>query len=366
VIGWFVATRIFILCAAHLGAASMSGHARARWSGISLSWLARPSKGELGPSPAQLLEPLVRWDSLYYLYIAREGYPPREPPAPKYEVAFFPLYPLLVRAVDRGFCDIFWSAVIVSNLSAFLAGLVFLRYATAISSPSAGRRSTLLLLASPGAHFLSLPYTEGLFVLLMVCGLLALERERPLTTGILAALATATRSAGIALTLLLVVSAWNRRADPRAFARRMIAAVGSLGGMGAFSLYCWRRYGDALAFVHIQHRWGRRMSLAGPWRAFFGFNVDPDYYLVTIGALALAVWMIRNMRARESLAAWLLLLLPLATGSLKSMIRFQSANPPLVAAAGTLPTAQFRGLLIFSTLMMLLEVFLFSAGFPHY
>jgi len=56
----------------------------------------------------------------------------------------------------------------------------------------------------------------------------------------------------------------------------------------------------------------------------------------------------------------------LATGSLKSMIRFQSANPPLVAAAGTLPTAQFRGLLIFSTLMMLLEVFLFSAGFPHY
>lgn len=344
----------------------MSGHAKARWSGISLSWLARPSKGELGPSPTRLLEPLVRWDSLYYLYIAREGYPPREPPAPKYEIAFFPLYPLLVRAVDRGLRDVFWSAVIVSNLCAFLAGLVFLRYATAISSPSAGRRSALLLLASPGAHFFSLPYTEGLFVLLMVCGLLALERERPLVAGMVATMATATRAAGVVLTLLLAVSAWNRRADLRACARRTIAALGSLSGIGAFSFYCWRRYGDALVFVHIQHRWGRRMSMTGPWRAFFGFNVDPDYYLITIGALALAIWMIRNMRARECLAAWLLLLLPLITGSLKSMIRFQSANPPLVAAAGRFPTAQFRGLLIFSTLMMLLEAFLFSAGFPHY
>src|SRR3954468_12922782 len=47
-----------------------------------------------GPAGNALVAPLARWDSVWYLAIANDGYPPGDPG----RAAFFPLYPLLVRA----------------------------------------------------------------------------------------------------------------------------------------------------------------------------------------------------------------------------------------------------------------------------
>jgi hypothetical protein len=346
----------------------MSEQARREWVGASRTWLARPSEGRVGPLPAPILEPVIRWDALYYLFIAWNGYPKAPSPGPSYELAFFPLYPLAVRWLDRLVVDdVFWAAVLLSNTFALLAGLLLFRYITLVSNREAALRGTLLFLASPGAHFFSFPYTEGLFVFLVTAGLLAIERERPWLAGALGLLATATRSTGAVLTLVLGLSAWRRRADRCAATQRLLAALLSLGGVAGYALLCWSRYGDAVAFAHIQREWKREVSLAGPLRALFGFNVDPDYYLVTLGCIAVAIWMIRNSSAVQTAAGWFLLLLPLSTGTMKGMIRYQAANPTLVAAAGRLWGGnRFRWLLTGSTILMLVEAFLFGQGHAHH
>src|SRR4051812_45821233 len=48
-----------------------------------------------GPVGNALVAPFARWDSVWYLAIANDGYPVDDPR----RAAFFPLYPLLVRAV---------------------------------------------------------------------------------------------------------------------------------------------------------------------------------------------------------------------------------------------------------------------------
>jgi len=346
----------------------MSERAKKDWDGASRTWLARPLEGRLGPVPHPVLEPLMRWDSLYYLLIARNGYPKTPSVEPSHELAFFPLYPLTVRWLDRLVVDdLFWASVLVSNAFALLAGLLLARYVSLTGSPEAAFRATLLFLASPGAHFFSFPYTEGLFVFLITAGLLAIEKGKPLLAGFLGALATATRSTGAVLTLLLGVAAWQRRADRPAMALRLLAVVLSLSGVAGYALLCWRRYGDAIAFAHIQREWKREISVIGPLRALFGFNVDPDYYLVTLCCIGLAIWMIRNTSIFQAAAGWFLLLLPLSTGTMNGMIRYQAANPTLVAAAGRLWSGNhFRRLLIASTALMLVEAFLFAQGHAHH
>src|SRR5204862_5568419 len=49
-----------------------------------------------GPAGNALVAPLARWDSVWYLAIANDGYPADDPR----RAAFFPLYPLLVRAAN--------------------------------------------------------------------------------------------------------------------------------------------------------------------------------------------------------------------------------------------------------------------------
>src|SRR5688500_11389140 len=86
-----------------------------------------------------LLTPLARWDSVWYLRVAESGYGgkaslrsghrPLHAPDPAPRAAFFPLYPLLVRAVATplgGSNAALLIAAYLVSLAAFLGALVLL------------------------------------------------------------------------------------------------------------------------------------------------------------------------------------------------------------------------------------------------
>src|SRR5205814_1624314 len=116
----FLLTRAIAIGATHLGAALMTPDKRAQWE-----WI--PDRDNLfpGPGPSPFLAPLVRWDANFYVSLTRDGYPPRHPGA-NHHLAFFPLYPLLLRAIP---IDVFWAAFILSNLCAWIAAFCVLRLA---------------------------------------------------------------------------------------------------------------------------------------------------------------------------------------------------------------------------------------------
>src|SRR3954454_7029102 len=109
------------------------------------------------------LSPLARWDSVWYLRVADDGYPDGGA-----EAAFFPLYPMLARGLgvlgggSRGAVVI--RAYLVS-LAAVLGGLGLLYKLVSLELGRRLAKPTLLLIALfPGALYFGAPYPESLFL----------------------------------------------------------------------------------------------------------------------------------------------------------------------------------------------------------
>jgi Mannosyltransferase (PIG-V) len=219
-----------------------------------------------------LLAPLARWDTAWYLRIADSGYGDSEPRA-----AFFPLYPLLVRAVATLGGASEAALLVASYVVALAAFLVALTLLYRLASLELGRRlaqPTLLLLAVfPAAVFFGAPYSESLFLALAVGGFYAARRERWALAGLCAMGAAATRSAGILLLLPLAMLWWgSRERRPRDVAWLLLGPL----GLAAYSAWLGFVEGDALRFLDVQDAWSRELAVPfaaawdGLWAAIDG------------------------------------------------------------------------------------------------
>ena len=205
-----------------------------------------------------LFSPLARWDAIWYLGIAHDGY------SGGADSAFFPLYPLLVRALapTGDPATLLFASYFVSLVA--LGGALYLlrRLAELELGADAARWTVLLLAFFPGALWLGVPYSESVFLLLSVGALYAARTGRWAWAGACAALASGTRSAGIVLVVPLAILWW--RARPRR--ARDAAWLGlAPAGLAAYTGYLSAAHGDGFAYAELQSVWFR--SFAGPFGA---------------------------------------------------------------------------------------------------
>ncbi len=223
-----------------------------------LSFMVRDAAG---PTAARLFTTWDRWDTGHYLRIAEFGYTADRPDTH----AFFPLYPLLIRAVDTitpGGPLV--AAIVVSHL-ALIAALIVLHRLTAMEfdTPTADR-ALLYLLAWPAAFFLASGYNTSLFLLLSTATFYLLRRGSWWLAGVAGAMASATRLSGLLLVVPFVLEYLRQRGWRPTAIRWDAAAIFVIpAGVGAFAAYCWRAFGDPLAFSHAQAEWGRQLQ--PPW-----------------------------------------------------------------------------------------------------
>jgi hypothetical protein len=244
-----------LVCASGAAAAALFGLS-ARVQLFDPGAVTRP----FGPAGNALVAPLARWDSVWYLAIANDGYPAGDPR----RAAFFPLYPLLVRAVDAFVGSRIVAGVAVS-LACFAVALVLLRRLTALElGPAAADETVWALALFPAAVFFSAVYSEALYLMLSVGSIYAARTGRWAWAGTLGALGAATRSAGLLLVVPLAVM-WLARADGRPRRRVRDAAWIALvpAGLAAFCAALALAGGDAFAPLHAQDVWFRRF--AGPF-----------------------------------------------------------------------------------------------------
>lgn len=178
----------------------------------------------LGKVGEALAGPAARWDAGWYLTIAKYGYQPSLGHATLARSAFFPLYPLLIGAVNLIGIPVVAGGIIVS-LCACAAALYGLHRLSTLEFAHIGRnaageprdlaRLTVLLMAfAPMAVFLSAIYTEALFLACSVAMFLCARRGRWAWAGLLGALAVATRTTGLVLALpALVLYLYGPRED---------------------------------------------------------------------------------------------------------------------------------------------------------
>jgi hypothetical protein len=158
-----------------------------------------------------LVAPATRWDSVWYLTIAKDGYGDAHSHA---QAAFYPLYPLLMRIVGWVVGSPLLAGILIS-LVCFLGALVLLHRLVELELGTRDARGTVLLVAFfPTAFFFSAVYSESLFLLITVGAFLAARNGRWAVAGALGALAALTRNSGVLLRVPLArLFQYGPRAD---------------------------------------------------------------------------------------------------------------------------------------------------------
>ncbi len=323
------------------------------------------------------LVPWMGWDAGWYLSIAQRGY--SFDPHGASNVAFFPLFPLLIKVVAAITGSVATAGLLIANLAALGAVLVLWRWVRAEAGSVAAERSALWLLVYPFSFYQNSIYAESLFFLLATLALEASSRGRRLTAGLWGALAATTRPMGVLLTPALAWGLWSDWRAGRPVGPRDVAAVAlPAAGLAAYMAYLWVAVGDPLAFWtahvvgwHVQFQW----AVAKYWRETYwvltrlvrvhtySHLLDTMRIVLPVVFAALTVPVFRRLGAVPGIYA----ALSVAVGvffALESVGREFLAVVPVFAVIGLIGPRGMLGeaLRFFSLGLLLLFVFAFASG----
>ncbi len=283
-----------------------------------------------------------RWDALHYLSLAENGYVGSG--EGRFSLAFFPLYPWLVRAFAFITQDYLAAAFVVSGFAAVAAGLALKRLARLDQSEDAANYAVWFLFIFPTSYFLHIPYTESLFLALTIGCFFAARTDRWMVAGLLGALACLTRVNGLILIPAMMTEAFLQyRATRRIDVRWLWIGLIPLG----FAVYLalnYRATGDPLAFLQIQHEhWFKKF--APPWigirdvwrRVPEGSPIEGSHEFVYIVLAFLgSIWCAWKLRASYSIWMFGNWLLVTSTSFVVSVPRFTLTLFPLFLLVGSL------------------------------
>ncbi|WP_420894696.1 glycosyltransferase family 39 protein [Streptomyces alboflavus] len=240
------------------------------------------------------------WDSRWYTGIAAHGYGRTlyfEPTVVQSDLAFFPLYPGLIRAVTTVTPLSHGAAgLLVSWLAAGAAALGIYAVATRLYDRRTATVLVLLWGLMPHSVILSMAYTEPVLTALAAWSLYALLTGRWLWAGTLAALAGLARPNGFAVAAAVLVAAVceivrrrGRGVPHRLWTGALLAPL----GWGAYVLWVGARKGDVLGgYFAVQRGWGSRFDFGAGSLAFVKhllLDGDKLVFSMTLVIVAVAV-----------------------------------------------------------------------------
>lgn len=325
---------------------------------------------------------LRHWDAYWYVAIAQEGYHLQQKTGELLSVNFFPLYPLLVRAVAFVVRDAWVAAYLVSNASLAGATVLLWKIARRDHSAEVADRAALLFLFNPVSFFYSAAYTESLFLLLLLTlAWFAMERNW-LLAGACAFLLSLSRPVGVVAVVLLaaefIAPHWFRRKNDNAkpvwpdpgTAAFIVSVTMGAAGLGLYCVFLNHRFGDPLAFAHAaSSHWHHYFRT--PWFSFF----DPKFGVfyrrwfqcaVIVGMLLLALGFFLRVRLPWLVLTGTFLLVYLSTAHLESMPRYLSVLFPfyvIAARAGERWPLVESLILAGSSLLLAFSTILFVTGY---
>jgi hypothetical protein len=204
------------------------------------------------PAPYGLHYALVgiweRFDTLWYLRIARRGYD--LPMA----VIFYPLYPAAIRLVSE-LIPVMAAALLVSTVAAFFSFWGLLRLA---SESSEGRkfRTLLLFCVWPTSFVLFTGYADSLTLALALWAVVFAREARWEAAAVCGLLAGAARPSGVLVLIPLAMMALRSRQ-----ARSLVVALTPLGMLGYWG---WLRWSGRTSVVDA-YRLYQGMTMVPPW-----------------------------------------------------------------------------------------------------
>ncbi|GAA0475260.1 membrane protein [Actinoplanes capillaceus] len=225
---------------------------------IMIAWL-----GGATEQPRTVWERLLVWDAGWFLRVAVDGYPEgytysNTGQLEGNELAFFPVYPILIRAgaaigiePSAAALGVAWLASIAAAIGLYLLG-------TSLYSRRAGWALVAICCAAPASVVLSMAYSESLFIALVAGMFVAAHRRVWWAAGLLGLATALTRPTGAAAALGLAVAALLaiRDGDQPKW-KPLAAAAAALAGVPLYLGWVAYRVGELNAWFKIQTAgWG--------------------------------------------------------------------------------------------------------------
>jgi hypothetical protein len=241
---------------------------------LMISWL---DGGTAEPRP--LFERLLIWDAGWFLRVAVDGYPEGYTYSATgqlegNELAFFPVYPMLIRAGAALGVDPGAAALTVAWLASVGAAVALHLLGTSLYGKRAGWALVAVCCSAPASVVLSMAYSESLFIALVAGMFAAAHRRVWWAAGLLGLLTALSRPTGAAAALGLAVAAVLalRHDDGQPKWKSLTAAAVALAGVPLYLGWVAYRVGDLTAWFKIQ--------TAG-WGTSFDYGTSTGQFLWT-------------------------------------------------------------------------------------
>jgi hypothetical protein len=224
---------------------------------VMIAWLNGSTDGDVSVRGRLLV-----WDAGWFLRVAVNGYPHGYTydggQLQGNELAFFPLYPMLIRGLHAFGMGASWAALAVSWVASIGAAVALHLLGTTLHGKRAGWALVAICCSAPVSVVLSMAYSEALFIALVAGMLVAAHRQVWWAAGLLGLGAALTRPTGAAAALALAVAAIMAVRESRRKAWQPLGAAAlALAGVPLFLAWVGWRVGDPAAWFRIQTAgWG--------------------------------------------------------------------------------------------------------------
>lgn len=215
------------------------------------------------------------WDTGNYVQIAQQGY------VQFHLMAFFPLYPLLLRAGSIFTSDTLVVGLVISNIAELAMFMALYRLVELDFGADRAFYTVLYLAIFPSAFFFSMVYTEALFLCFSVLTFYHIRRGHWWLMALFGFLATLTRPDGMFLVIPFAYEYLSRRwpsgvtslyaflkgkqilAMVKSIRFDVLICLGILAAIVCVMVYGVFLFDDPLAFVHAHAYWGRAATIPG-------------------------------------------------------------------------------------------------------
>lgn len=322
-------------------------------------------KGFNGPIP------WANFDGIQYLSIAEYGYRPLQ-------LAFFPLFPLIINLMSTAFnLRLLIAGTVVVSIASFYTILLLWKLAR-IDFPSiVSRFAVLFLLYFPTAFFLNSIYTESVFLCFILGSFYYARKGNFLISSILGGLASGTRVVGVLIlpAILMEVYSFFKKTknnyDNAKFIKSIIYCVIIVPlGLISYMIYSKMFYGDFLLFLHQQPLFGAERSadklvllpqVTWSYVSIF-LHVSPFQYVYWKAVLEFGIFFISfgiillsfksKIRKSYIIFSLLSLLLPTLIGTFLSIPRFALASFSIFFYMANLKNTVIKVIIIFISFML--------------
>lgn len=278
---------------------------------------------------------MANWDGGHYIGIANNNY------SVKFQHAFFPLYPLMIRFLGIITNNLNFAALAISFVSLFLFVNLFYEYLKEEFDKSVATKTIIAFLFFPMSFYLITAHTESLFLLFTVGTFYFTKKNNLVLATLFAALASATRLIGVAV----VVSFFLELYLTKKLTRKNWYVLFAPSGFLLYCLYLWFQTGDPLYFITAEKTWSRTITF--PWDAIWNVMLAlsiPGYikqnyntfldFCFTIFGIFMVIRVIRTLQPSFALYSLICIILPLLTPTLASMPRYLLPIFPIFIVMG--------------------------------